>query len=120
LTVIGCGEKPLSVDGSSDAVVGGVVSRASGSPVSSAVLFVVVVDSVSGDTMFNEARGGTDATGHFRAELAAFLMAPFTGRVQITISPPAAEQLADTTVDVGYLRFGLQPPATSNTTIVYP
>ncbi|MFL5462171.1 MAG: hypothetical protein ACJ8AY_15900 [Gemmatimonadales bacterium] len=81
---------------------------------------MLVVDSVRGDTMFNEPRGGTDATGHFSTQLAAFLIAPFTGRVKITISPPAAEQLADTIVDIGYLRFGLQPPAVSNTTIIYP
>src|SRR4051812_8486111 len=120
LAVIGCGSGTEIIDGSSDAVVAGLVVRASGSPVASAVLSVLVVDSVRGDTMFNESRGGTDATGHFSTQLAAFLTAPFTGRVQITISPPAAEQLADTTVDIGYLRFGLQPPATSNTTITYP
>jgi hypothetical protein len=118
LAGIGC-SGGTEVDGSSNAVVAGVVVRGSGSPVASALLSVVVIDSVRGDTMFNELRGGTDATGHFSTELAAFLVAPFTGRVKITISPPAAEQLADTTVDLGYLRFGLQPPATSNTTIVY-
>ncbi|MFL5447160.1 MAG: hypothetical protein ACJ8A6_11770 [Gemmatimonadales bacterium] len=81
---------------------------------------MLVVDSVRGDTMFNESRGDTDATGHFSTQLAAFLIAPFTGRVKITISPPGGQQLADTTVDIGYLRFGLQPPAVSNTTIIYP
>ena len=119
LSVLGC-NNGVSVDGSSDAVVAGVVVRASGSPVASAALSVLVVDSVRGDTMFNESRGSTDASGHFSTQLAAFLVAPFTGRVQITVQPVAADQLADTTVDVGFLRFGGQPPATSNTIITYP
>jgi hypothetical protein len=120
LAVIGCGHEPEIVDGSSDAIVAGVVVRASGAPVTSALLSMLVVDSGRGDTMINEPSGVTDATGHFRTQLGVFLEPSFTGRVQITISPPAGEQLADTVVDVGYLRFGLQPPATSNTTVVYP
>jgi hypothetical protein len=122
LTVLGCGDGPGSccVDGSSDAVVEGVVARVSGSPVSSAVLHMLVVDSAGGRTMLDEPRGGiTDANGHFSSHLGAFLEGPFTGRVQITVRPPTAE-LADTTVDVGFLRFGRQPPDTSHAVIIYP
>jgi hypothetical protein len=119
LILIGC-SGPVSVDGSSDAVVAGVVLRASGQPVASAAISMLVTDSARGDVVFNERRGSTDATGHFSTQLAAFLVAPFTGRVQITVGPPVAEQLSDTMVDAGFLRFGLQPPATSNTIITYP
>jgi hypothetical protein len=119
LTVSGCGNGTESIDGSSDAVVEGVVVRASGSPVSSALIHILVIDSTSGQTMFDELRGTTDANGRFSAHLAAFLVAPFTGRVQVTVRPPSAE-LADTTVNVGFLRFGREPPDTSNTMIVYP
>jgi hypothetical protein len=119
-TVIGCDGGPASVDQSSDAVVAGVVVRASGSPVTSAVLSVLVVDSAAGETMFDESGGVTDSTGHFSMHLAAFLTAPFTGHVQITVQSTAAEQLADTVVDVGFVRFGGQPVDTSNTTITYP
>ena len=119
LTLSGCDNGPASIDGSSDAVIEGVVLRASGSPVASAVLSVFVVDSAGGETMFNEPRGITDATGQFSMHLGAFLVAPFTGRVQITVQPRTAEP-TDTTVDVGFVRFGRQPPDTSHTTIIYP
>jgi hypothetical protein len=119
LILSGCDEGPAAIDGSSDAVIEGVVLRASGSPVTSAAVSVFVVDSAGGETVFDEPRGITDATGHFSMHLAAFLTAPFTGRVQVTVRPQTAEP-NDTTVDVGFVRFGRQPPDTSNTTIIYP
>jgi hypothetical protein len=120
LGVLGCfNNEGGSVDGSSDAVAEGVVTRASGSPVASATLFMLVVDSITGETIFNEAGASTDASGHFSRVLAAFLTAPFTGRVQITVQP-ATDQLADSIVDAGFLRFGRQPPETSTTVITYP
>ena len=70
--------------------------------------------------MFDESRRVTDSTGHFSMQVAAFLIASFTGHVKITVQPAAAEQLADTVVDVGFVRFGGQPVDTSNTTITYP
>ena len=119
LTVVGCDE-PAAIDGSSDAVLTGVVLRASGLPVASAGLTMLVVDSASGQTVFDDQFARADSTGHFSAHMGAFLTGPFTGRVRVTVQPPDAEQLPDTIVDAGFLRFGRQPPETTSTTIIYP
>src|SRR3954471_12991259 len=113
LSVPGCfNENRDIIDdfGLSDAFVEGVVTRASGSPVISATISMLVVDSATGDTIFNEYGASTDASGHFSRGLESILMGPFTRRVQLTVQPAASDQLADSTVDAGFVLFGRQPP----------
>jgi hypothetical protein len=104
--VLGCGGTTIT-ENSSDAMVSGRVSDPQNGPVRGANVLGEVFDSAG--TLQVENATVTDSLGHYDLFLSGFLMPPLSGRLRLTITPPAGAALRAATVDSLAIRLGAEP-----------
>ena len=122
--MLACGDDVVDRDHSVNAVLTGVVTRASGTPIPGVRIAVTVVDSSVPPfaVIVDETIGVTDASGHFARLMSVFLWPEFEGHVSLTARPPNTLGLSDSTLNVGRVWFRIDSGdfETLTVTIAYP